>query len=524
MLQLMIFAGIYGVMMFIWSFVYLNKSADQINQAFLQFLSVILLWMVLGVSNAYGDASLLGLTIKTIYWLSMMNMSILFLLFIYRLIKRNLDWLFYVMVALNTLTIIARYFFPIDYSDPTFWRLSHPVVAPLMSGIFSIPAVVALYLVLRRFFSTKETRERVQLTYFFGGIVLALVTSVLSEYLLPTVFHIDTQLYLMHVAILIFVVFTFVSIMKFRFLNIQSDYIFQKVFLNARDGIIIINKHQRVVSINNMARHILGDEGMDSGDRITDYIAGYQFAIDYQQHEMILQRQGGSIYLAVTQYPIDTAAQDSAKLMTITDITASKLSHLNEKRILQERSSIDQLTGLFNKQFFHEKYETGADAQLGKRFSLLFIDVDDFKTINDQYGHLVGDQVLSRLAHCIRGILRTDTDVIRFGGDEFIVVLEDTTLEAAYGVAERIRGCAAQIDMTVKGAALVITLSIGLIEGNTPVTDLLMKADIAMYRSKSKGKDAITVFEDIRDDAAKSMDPPLHTAPNVCCGLPQHDV
>ena len=90
-----------------------------------------------------------------------------------------------------------------------------------MSGIFSIPAVVALYLVLRRFFSTKETRERVQLTYFFGGIVLALVTSVLSEYLLPTVFHIDTQLYLMHVAILIFVVFTFVSIMKYRFLNIQ---------------------------------------------------------------------------------------------------------------------------------------------------------------------------------------------------------------------------------------------------------------------------------------------------------------
>jgi len=67
MFQLMLFAVIYGIMMFIWSFVYLNKSRDKVNQSFLWFLSIILLWMVLSVSNDYRDNSPIGLLVKTVY-------------------------------------------------------------------------------------------------------------------------------------------------------------------------------------------------------------------------------------------------------------------------------------------------------------------------------------------------------------------------------------------------------------------------------------------------------------------------
>ena len=499
-IQLIVFASIYGVMLFIWSFVYLNKSADQLNQAFLYFLTVILVWMVLSVSNDYADQSLFGLIIKTVYWISMMNMSIFFLYFIYHLIKRKLDWLYYGMVILNTLTILARYFYPMDYSDPTFWRLSHPVVAPAMSLIFSIPALVALYLVLRRFFTVREPREHIQLAFFLGGIALALVVSVFSEYLLPTVFKVETNLYLMHIAILIFVVFTVVSIMKYRFLNIQSDYIFQKIFLKASDGIIIINKKQRVVCVNHMARTILGDEGMDSGDMITDYIADYHFGIDYKQHEIMLQKTDGTVYLNVTQYPIDTASADSTKLLIITDVTSDKLMQEREKRILIEKTATDHLTGLYSKQYFQDKYCVGLPNACTHRLALLFIDVDNFKAINDQYGHLVGDQVLTRLAQSIRNNLRSDAEVIRFGGDEFIVIMEGMQLEAAYSVAERIRNNVLDIDFTDLSEALHISLSIGLIEGNAPVNEMLMKADMAMYRSKSKGKNATTIFYDQREE------------------------
>lgn len=505
MFQLIVFAVIYGVMMFIWSFVYLNKSRDQINQAFLWFLSVILLWMILSVSNDYSDHSPLGLIIKTIYWLSMMNMAVFFLFFIYRLIKRRLDALWYIVVSLNTATIISRYFFPIDYADPTFWRLDLPVVAPLMSTIFSIPAVVALYLVIRKYYQTKEPRLRAQLGYFFGGITLALTVSVISEYVLPTVFRVDAQLYLMHVAILIFVIFTFVSIMKYRFLNIQSDYIFRKLFLNSSDGIIIINRNQRVISINNMAKEVLRDEGMDSGDKITDYIADYSFATNYKQHEVCVPIHGEDVFLSVTQYPIDSATPDSVKLLMITDITASKQSQQREKEKLIEQSSVDQLTGLFNKQYFVDKYYAERQGHGGMPLSLLFIDVDDFKAINDQYGHLAGDQVLKQLAQCVRDILRANTDIIRFGGDEFIVILEDTRVEDAYVVAERIRHCARDVDLSCIAPELKVSLSIGLIEGNAPVNDLLMKADMAMYRSKSKGKNATTIFYESKGDMVFRM-------------------
>lgn len=494
MYQLILFAAIYGAMMFIWSFVYLNKSRDQINQSFLLFLSVILLWMILSVTNAYSDGSALGLTVKTVYWLSMMNMSLFFLHFIYRLIRRKLDLIFYASVALNTLTIAARYCLPMDYADPTFWRLDTPVIAPLMSGIFSLPVAVALVLVGMRYHSVREARQRVQLRYFFAGIALACAVSIVSEYLLPTVFSVNTQLYLMHVAIFIFVLFTFISIMRYRFLNIQSDYIFRKMFLNASDGIIIVNHHQRVVSVNNRAREVFGDEHMDSGDRITDLIPDYRFDTDYRQHEFQMLANGRELFLSVTQYPIDTAAPDTVKLLMVTDITDTRHTMEEEKNRLIEKSSVDQLTGLYNKQYFIDKYYTGTKGRGGAPLSLLFLDVDDFKSINDQHGHLAGDKVLKTLASCVKAILRSDTDVIRFGGDEFIVVLEDARAQEAFAVAERIRKCVGEIDLTDIAANLRLSLSIGLVESRGPVNDMVMKADMAMYSSKSKGKNRTTVF------------------------------
>ena len=104
--------------------------------------------------------------------------------------------------------------------------------------------------------------------------------------------------------------------------------------------------------------------------------------------------------------------------------------------------------------------------------------------------------MLRALAHSLRGALRQNTDVIRFGGDEFIVILEDTNAADAYAVAERIRLGAHGIDLSGIAPGQSLTVSIGLIEGNQPVRELLMKADLAMYRSKSHGRDQTTVFRE----------------------------
>ncbi|WP_019849969.1 diguanylate cyclase [Desulfitobacterium sp. PCE1] len=502
MLQYIIFSIVYGIMMFIWSFVYLNKSKDKINQAFLVFLSVIIVWMILSISNGSDDISTFGLIIKTLYFYSMLNMSIAFLLFVYQFIKRKLDRLFYIAVTINTLTILSRYLFPIDYSDPTFWRLNTPVVAPVMSLIFSLPAIFALFLLIQHYRLTKDCKLKAQLRNLFIGTGLACLISIISEYILPTWFGLDTHLFLMYFAILIFVMYIFVSIIKCKFLNIQSDYIYRKLFLNSNDGIIIVNRNSKIISINNLAREILQNEDIESGDKITNFIKEYDFEVNYKQYEVTIVADGREKYLSITQHTIDPEDQDSEKLLMINDITAATLKLKQEKEMLMERTSIDQHTGLFNKQYFIDNYCMEETELTDRKLVLLFMDIDDFKSINDFHGHLVGDSILKSVAECIKDELSSNAKGIRFGGDEFVVIFENAEINEVYGAAERIRNRVYALDFSKHYGNLKISLSIGLVEGAAPVKELIVKADKAMYNSKSSGKNKTTIFSDCYNESS----------------------
>ncbi len=495
MLQLISLVIIYGAMAFIWTFVYLNRSHDKVNQSFLVFLSNVLIWMVLNNLNQFGDKTAVGLAVKTVYWLSMMYLSVSFLYFTFRLLKREVNWKFWLFFGLNTLTVVVRYLFPIDYSDPTFWRMDDPVVAPLMSFTFSLPAIFALYLVLRQILTTKIARQRTQMKYILYGVGLALVVSVLSEYVLPAVFHYTQELYLMYYAIAIFVVAIFISIMQYRLLNLSSDYIYRNLFLNASEGILIVNRAGRIMSVNHVGKEILRDERLDAGDFVSAYLPDYRFDTNYQRYETELVLGGQKRYLTMTQYPIDEREQGTTKLLLLTDLTQLHQRQEQEKEQLLEKSNYDQLTGLYNKQYLLEKYGAQQDTE-PKRTALLFIDVDDFKLINDNYGHLIGDEVLKKLAECIKNNVRVSSDAIRFGGDEFVVILEDTGAEDAFLVAERVRSCASELTFSDGSSAFHITLSIGLIEGVATLNELINKADRAMYSSKTHGKNKTTLFSE----------------------------
>ena len=504
MLQLLSLILNYGVMMFIWSFVFLNRSHDKLNQSFLLFLSNILVWMVLSNMGEFSDGTPLSLGMNTLYWWSMMYLSITFLYFSYRLIKRPIDWEFYFLLALNTVTIIVRYLYPIDYSDPTFWRLSDPIVAPLLSLTFSLPALYALFLVLRQAILAKDKRQKAQLNLILLGIGLALVVSVFSEYVLPTIFHIDDNLLLMHYAIAIFVVTIFISIMRFRLFYLQTDYIYRTLFFNASEGILIVNHSGRIMSVNHVGQEILMDEHLEAGDMVSFYLPDYHFDAEYKQTEMEVELRGQKRYLTITQHPFEEDSRELTKLLVLTDLTQVRQQQEREKEQLLEKSNVDQLTGLYNKQYLREKYGAQSAGTLTEK-ALLFIDVDDFKKINDTYGHLLGDEVLRELAACIKENIRVSNDAIRFGGDEFIIVLENTVAEGAYLVAERIRACANALTFTADDRAFHITLSIGLIEGNAPLNELIEKADRAMYSSKNRGKNKTTRFSEENADGAYHM-------------------
>jgi diguanylate cyclase (GGDEF)-like protein/PAS domain S-box-containing protein len=181
------------------------------------------------------------------------------------------------------------------------------------------------------------------------------------------------------------------------------------------------------------------------------------------------------------------------------DITAER--ELQEQ--LRRQALFDPLTGLANRAFFHEQLEHAvsvrSETELGT--AVVFIDLDEFKQINDQYGHSVGDEVLATLGDRLKSVIRAGDSVARLGGDEFAVLLTSVGEPAEPAVvAERlVEQITAPID--IAGRHLSLTASVGIALGSNGA-ELLKQADAAMYRAKSNGDADYAFYDDELDQAA----------------------
>ena len=160
-------------------------------------------------------------------------------------------------------------------------------------------------------------------------------------------------------------------------------------------------------------------------------------------------------------------------------------------------SLTDDLTQLYNSRYLNLvlRRETKRAARSGRPLSLIFIDLDGFKAINDAHGHLAGSRALVEAAAVIRDSGRETDVVARFGGDEFALVLPDTGGDGAIAVGERIRGrVAAHVFLAANGLAIHLTASVGvatLPDAAASPEELVQAADVAMYQVKDHGKNGI---------------------------------
>jgi len=167
---------------------------------------------------------------------------------------------------------------------------------------------------------------------------------------------------------------------------------------------------------------------------------------------------------------------------------------------LDRLASTDKLTGAWNRRRFEETIETEMDRlrRYGNRLSLMILDVDHFKNINDQYGHAVGDQVLVDLSDTIRSSLRSSDSLTRWGGEEFVILCPNTTLAIVSKLAERLRKKIATVNFQQVGS---ITVSFGAAECGPSETweQWLHRADEALYLAKSSGRDQVQVVKKLPD-------------------------
>jgi diguanylate cyclase (GGDEF)-like protein len=159
----------------------------------------------------------------------------------------------------------------------------------------------------------------------------------------------------------------------------------------------------------------------------------------------------------------------------------------------EQRARIDELTNLFNRRHFEErlKEEVGRHSRYGHMFSLLMVDLDSFKTYNDIYGHLSGDELLKQIGGLIANSVRSTDQAFRYGGDEFVVLLPQTPVDQAQVVADRVR---VEVARAMEARDLTVTCSIGLAsypaDGAMPA-ELVTAADTALYYAKSTGGDRV---------------------------------
>ena len=156
------------------------------------------------------------------------------------------------------------------------------------------------------------------------------------------------------------------------------------------------------------------------------------------------------------------------------------------------RSLTDPLTGLPNRREFNQRLEERMAAWNRHRepFSLVLLDVDHFKRLNDEHGHLAGDQVLAAIGRALRSAIRREDSVARYGGEEFAILLPKTPLEQAMKVAEKVRESACRVVVNYNGRRLNVTASAGLaaIRPKEQEQSLIQRADSALYAAKGAGR------------------------------------
>ena len=204
---------------------------------------------------------------------------------------------------------------------------------------------------------------------------------------------------------------------------------------------------------------------------------------------------------------VNSAHEHDARVHALEErVTALQLENLDlvaSNRVLSEISARDSLTGLYNRWYVMEKIDSEMNRALrhGAPMSVLMIDLDHFKQINDSYGHPAGDEVLKSVGQVLRESCRVYDVAGRYGGEEFCIVLPETRVNNTHVVAERIRHRLESTSLAVGGSSVVVTASIGVAGTDSLSNDavlsasaLVERADRALYAAKHHGRNRVEMW------------------------------
>lgn len=274
---------------------------------------------------------------------------------------------------------------------------------------------------------------------------------------------------------------------------------------NINSGILVLDVLGRVIEINPFARKLIGAKSEQAIGKFFDDVLSDWPSIGYSRHnseqheqEISLPREKDMLHFLAQLSPIRNEQNRlMGHVLVLVDITDRKKAEVELERLART----DVLTGVTNRRHFFELAEMQfARAQrYHESLSVMMLDVDHFKQVNDRYGHLAGDLVLQMIARECQNHLRSSDIFARYGGEEFICLLAEQDQEGALETAERIRHMIGQVAVPYDAQSIGVTASIGLAAlptvTNLTLERLIDQADQALYQSKTNGRNRVSLWQ-----------------------------
>lgn len=362
-----------------------------------------------------------------------------------------------------------------------------------------------------------QTRIGTSLVLASTVIVLGLAVLEKNGFSLPLIFNFSPIATWFMFALALWFVYAVMTLIKASLL--ESERRFRSITENVQVGFHIYHledinddRSLRMVNANPASENLTGIRSIDIvGKTIDENFPNLrQLGIPQKYAEVVrMQMPGelgdvlysdermGSTSFSVKAFPLP----DQHVGIFFEDVTKRKQA----EEMLINLARTDALTGLHNRHYFFELAEK--EIERAKRYkndlSCIIFDIDNFKQINDTYGHLIGDKAMQEVARCCQKDVRQIDIPARHGGDEFVILLPETSYQEALIVVERIYKCIGKLNISASGEKIKVSLSAGIAELKTvkdpTLNELLSAADQALYQSKESGKDRTTVWQETKD-------------------------
>ena len=290
-----------------------------------------------------------------------------------------------------------------------------------------------------------------------------------------------------------------------------SPDVFETFFDQAKIGLALADLALRYVRVNATYAEMVGrapedlvgepfrtqlhpDDRAGSDERVERLLSGRESSLQSEQRYVTPDGRVSWVLHGVTVVP-DRDGNPAWFAVSAQDITERRKAEQDLRDLtatLSERAVRDPLTGLSNRVLLEERLRAvlSRDARTGDTTGLLFLDLDDFKPVNDDHGHLIGDAVLRTIADRLKAGVRPSDTVARLGGDEFVILVEGASEEGVHALAERLR-VAVSAPMIVANLDLQVGVSVGVALSTGGVdepTALLARADRSMYDAKRSSR------------------------------------